>query len=360
MERFACKTVVVSGPDALDSLRDFDSKKMLIVTDAALRHSRQLHQILRAAGNPESEVLEMQCPDAPMKQAVEGSRQIKALRPDTVVALGDSSVLECSKAMVGFSGHPCAFAVVPTAFGSGTEVTDRVTLTHNGQIHLLQSRDMCPGLTVLDSSLLGITVKADIAEHGFELLGAALEAYTGKKSGFLSALHAREAFAAGFGALPAAFAGNQTALGRMQMASVLTGFAVKEAGMGLCRAMAHSLQAVFGLSLGRSTAILLPAVVGCNVHAAGKQYAELSRGAGMGGSSEGIGARNLRTGLIRLRRELALPGTLVQAGVDIRSIWNNGRQIVALTLEDPECRNNPVTVDDFVVRRLLDEITGRI
>ena len=360
MERFACETTVVSGPDALDSLKDFGSKKMLVVTDTNLRHSRHLSQILRTAGIPETEILEIQYPDAPMKQAVEGSRQIKLLRPDTVVAFGGNTVLDCSKAMVCFSGHSCSFAVVPTAFGSGTEVTDRVTLMHNGQIHLLRSRDMCPRLTVLDSSLIDSTVKTDIGEHGFELLGAALEAYTGKKPGFLGALHAREAFAAGFGALPAAFAGNRTALGRMQMASVLTGFAVKESGLGLCRAMAHSLQAVFGLSLGKSTAILLPAVVGCNVHAAGKKYAELSRAAGMGGSSEGIGARNLRTGLIRLRRELALPGTLVQAGVDIRSVWNNGRQIVALTLEDPECRNNPVVVDDFIVRRLLDEITGRI
>ena len=143
-------------------------------------------------------------------------------------------------------------------------------------------------------------------------------------------------------------------------AAELAQMAVEETGLGLCRAMGNSLSAVFGLPRGKAAAILLPAVIGCNAHGAGQRYAELSRAAGMGGSREEIGVRNLKMGLVRLRRELGLPGTLVQAGVDIRSIWNGGRRVVELTLEDPECRNNPVAVDDFVVRRILEEITGRI
>ena len=70
--------------------------------------------------------------------------------------------------------------------------------------------------------------------------------------------------------------------------------------------------------------------------------------------------RNLRSGLIRLRQELGLPGTLLQAGMDLQKVWHSSRRITELTLEDPECRNNPVAVDDFMVRRILDAITGRI
>ena len=33
---------------------------------------------------------------------------------------------------------------------------------------------------------------------------------------------------------------------------------------------------------------------------------------------------------------------------------------VELTLEDPDCRNNPLTVDDYLVRRILEAITGRL
>lgn len=359
MECFSCETRVVSGEDALHLLREFDCRRVLVVIEGNHRHSRYLQNLLRTAGDPETEYLEILGTDAAMIQAVEGSKRIQQFHPDMVLAFGGRHVLDCSKAMVCFSGDSCFLVVVPTAFGSGEEVTDRVVLTHDRRIHLLQDQRMRPHMVILDSSLPEGMAKGETGENGFVLLSAALEAYTGKAAGFFSGLHAREGFAAGCGALPAAFAGNRTALGRMQIASVLTGLAVKETGLGLCGAMGRSLQTVFGLSQGKAAGILVPAILGYNVHAAARRYAELSRAAGMGGSSEGVGVRNLRTGLIRLRRELGLPGTLLQAGVDIRSVWNNGRRIVELTLEDPECRNNPVTVDDFMVRRILDEITGR-
>ena len=70
--------------------------------------------------------------------------------------------------------------------------------------------------------------------------------------------------------------------------------------------------------------------------------------------------RNLKNGLVRLRRELNLPETLAQAGVDPRSVWRNAEQIVKATLEDPCCKTNPMEVEDFLVRRILEEVTGRV
>ena len=63
---------------------------------------------------------------------------------------------------------------------------------------------------------------------------------------------------------------------------------------------------------------------------------------------------------VRLRRELNLPETLAQAGVDPRSVWRNAEQIVKATLEDPCCKTNPMEVEDFLVRRILEEVTGRV
>ena len=360
MERFSCRTEVVSGPGAVKVLQEYNCRRLLVATESRLLHTDTVREIVRSAGSVETVFLTDVDAEPTMKQAVEASRRIREFSPDLMVAVGARYVLDWGKAAACFSKQGCILASVPTAVGSGSEVTPWVTLTHNGRRHLLRDQSMRPDIAILEHGLTESHRKTEVAEDGFEMLAAALEAYAGMECGFLKTIHAREAFTSGWGALPAAVAGTTAALRRMQIASVLTGLATADAAHGLCRAMENSLGIVFGVSRGKAAAMLLPAVIGCNAHAAGRRYAELSRAAGLGGSREDLGVRNLRSGLVRLRRDLNLPGTLVQAGVDIRSVWNNTGRIVELTLEDPVCRNNPVTADDFVVRRILDEITGRI
>lgn len=360
MEQFSCRTRICSGSGAMEILKEQRCRRLLVAAESGLLHEDCVLQAIQRADAARTVFLTDVDPEPTMKQAVEGSRRIREFGPDLVMAVGGRNVMDWGKAMVCFSKHPCTLAALPTAAGCGSEVTGCVTLTHNGRHHLLQDESLCPDIAIADHTLAALTPRESVRNGGFELLAAAMEAYTGTKSGFLSLLHGREAFASGYAALPAAFAGNASALQRMQTASVLTGLAAEGTGLGLCRAMENSLGIVFGLPRGKASAMLLPAVIACNAHAAGRRYAELSRSAGMGGSREEIGVRNLRMGLIRLRRELGMPGTLVQAGIDIRTVWNSGRQIVELTLEDPQCRNNPVAVDDFLVRRILEQITGRI
>lgn len=359
MERFACETMVVSGEGALSVLGEQKCRRMMVVTDPMLRRQGLVKQIIRAAGNPVTECLEDVDPEPTMLQAVEGSRRLREFGPDLVAALGGSNVMDCAKAMACFSRQPCTLVTIPTAFDSGAEVTDRVLLSHQRRRHLLQDRAMRPRLAVLDPDFPGQQTRSALGEAGCSLLAISLEAFTARDGGWITGMHAREAFSAVWAGLPAAIAGNMAACRKLQMASAMAGMAYDRTGLGLCRAMENSLASQFGLSGGKLAAILLPAIIGCNGHAAGRKYAELARAAGMGGSSDSIGLRNLKSGLIRLRRELGLPGTLAQAGVDPRRVWANVQQIVTLTLEDPECRNNPVAVDDFMVRRILEEITGR-
>ena len=111
---------------------------------------------------------------------------------------------------------------------------------------------------------------------------------------------------------------------------------------------------------GRLNAILLPAIIGTNAYGAGAKYAQLARCAGLGGSAETIGVRNLKNALVRLRKELGLPATLTQAGIDPREVWHRSGELVCATLEDPCCKTNPVKVEDFMVRRILEEVTGRV
>ena len=355
MERFACETVIYAGEGALGVLAEQVGKRLLLVASPSGGAADRVREAVRPRL---LEVFDGTAPEPTMAQAVEGVRRLKAFRPDLVAAVGGGHVLDCAKAMVCFSGKPCRLVVIPTEPGSGTETTDAVTLTHEGRRHTFRDERLRPDAALLDSSLLRDSPGGRIAEGGFAILANSLQAYLGKNGGMLTGLHAREAFSACWGALPAAFSGNPAARGRLQTASALAGIACSHTGLGLCRAMTDSLGSLFHIPDGCLAGILLPAVMGCNAHAAGKRMAELSRAAGMGGSSEAVGAGRLKAGLIRLRRELGMPPTLARAGVDPRWVWGNVKKIVERTLEDPRCRNEPVTVDDFLIRRILEEITG--
>lgn len=358
MERFACETVIISGEGALDALQEHAGKRLLMVTDR-MNVPEGMAAGIRGMLKPKAaDCLDIVAPEPTMVQAVDGAGRIKAFGPELVVAVGGTHVMDCAKAMVGFSRRSCCLVTIPTEASLGAEVTDRVVLTHDGRRHCFRNPGMRPDMAVLDSSFLSGCSPGMVAEGGFVILANSLQTYMGKHTGILTSLHAREAFSRCWGTLPAAFAGNAAAKERLQMASVMAGIAYDRAGLGLCHAMEDSLGVLFHLSRGKLAAILLPAVIGCNAHTAGRRLAELSRTAGLGGSSDAAGVRNLKTGLLRLRRELGLPSTLAQAGVNPRRVWSNAGRIAELTLENPECRNNPVTADDFLVRRILEEVTG--
>lgn len=359
MEQFECGTRIISGEGALAALKQRQCRRLLVVTEPAQMQNGQARQAARASGCEAVEFFDGVELEPTMKQAVEGAGILKSFAPDLVAAVGGRNVLDCAKAMACFSRHGCVLAAIPTGIGGGAETTDQVLLTHNHCCHLLRDGRMRPSLAVLEPCFAAALPKQAVGEGGFELLSASLEAYSGKNRGMLTEIHAREAFSMVWGALPAAVSGNAAARQRLQTASALTGMAWNAAGLGLCHAMENSLGSLLHLPRGRLAGMLLPAVIGCNAYAAGQRYAELARASGMGGSNEGIGVRNLKMGLTRLRRELGLPGTLAQAGVPPRVVWDQVGRIVALTLEDPACRNNPVAADDFLIRRILEEITGR-
>ena len=359
MEEFSCKTKIIAGAGAVSGLKDLGAKRLFLVTDPYFMENGGAQKVAQATGCPEVEYFDKVVPDPGVELAAEGTARLKAFGPDLLVALGGGSALDCAKAIGYFARGDYTLAVIPTTSGSGSEVTDFAILTHDKVKHPLVDERLKPDIAVLDSDFLKELPKALIADTGFDVLCHAAEACCGTNGGMMTDLLAREAFAAAFGALPASYAGRQEVRLKIHMAATMAGMAFSQAGLGLCHAMAHSLGGLFHVPHGRLNAILLPAVIGCNAPAAMHKYAQLARAAGLGGSADTIAVRNLRNGLIRLRRELNLPETLAQAGVPPRSVWANGDQIVRATLKDPCCQTNPMPVEDFLVRRILEEVTGR-
>lgn len=359
MEKFSCRTKIISGAGAVSALAQVQAKRLFLVTDPFFMKNGTAQKVAAAAKCDQVEIFDRIQPDPTVELAAEGTARLKAFGADLLVALGGGSAMDCAKAMAYFGKGEYTLAAIPTTSGSGSEVTDFAILTHNKVKHPLVDPRMRPDMAILDSDLLQELPKGLIADTGFDVLAHALEAYVAKDAGAITDLYAREAFGSAYAALPASYAGRKEVRLKVHMAATMAGMAFTQAGLGLCHAMAHSLGGMFHVPHGRLNAILLPAIVSCNAHAAGKKYAEIARAAGMGGSADTIAVRNLKNGLIRLRRELNLPESLSQAGIAPRAIWNGVGQIVTAALEDPCCRTNPVAVDDYLVRRILEEVTGR-
>lgn len=360
MEEFSCKTKIISGAGSVRALADWKGKRLFLVTDPFFAKNGTAQRIAQASGCPEVEIFDGVKPDPSVELAAEGTARLRSFAPDLVAALGGGSAMDCAKAMVYFAKCDAPLVAIPTTSGSGSEVTDFAILTHDKVKHPLIDRRLRPDGAILDSDLLQELPQGLIAESGFDVLTHAVEAYTARGAGAFSDLLAREAFSCAYACLPASYAGRREVRLKVHVASTMAGLAFNQAGLGLCHALAHSLGGLFPVSHGRLNAILLPAVIGTNAHAAGKKYAELARAAGMGGSAESIALRNLKNSLIRLRRELNLPETLSQAGVDPRAVWRSTPQIVQAAMADPCAAQNPMSVEDFLIRRILEEVTGRV
>lgn len=358
MELFSCRTKIYMGQGALKSLGDLVKGKLLVVCDPFFMENGKAKEIASLSGATQTAYFSEVKPDPDVTLAAKGAAVVQSFCPDAIVALGGGSTLDCAKAMLYFSGVEADLIAVPTTSGSGSEVTDFAILTHDGVKHPLVDEKLLPKAAILDGTLLEKLPKSLIADAGFDCISHALEALVATKSGAITDALATDSFCMVYHNLGRSFAGDVTVRQTIHNASCMAGLAFSQAGLGLCHAASHALGGMFHIPHGRLNAILLPTVISLNGSVVGEKYAALGRNAGFGGAVEAMGVRNLKNALIRLRRELKLPGTLYDAGVSPTAFREHRERLVDAILEDPCCQTNPVKVDKSLVVRLLNEVAG--
>ena len=358
MQEFFCKTKILSGPGAVQALGEMGCRRLFLVVDPYFAKNGTAARLAKLSGAEAVEVFDKVQPDPTVALAAEGTAAVKAFAPDTVVALGGGSAMDCAKAMVYFSGLQLHFVAIPTTSGSGSEVTDFAILTHENVKHPLVDPILCPDTAILDTELLTELPRSLIADAGFDVLSHAAEAMVATNAGAMTDALAHAAFAKAFRSLKRSFDGDLCARAQMHEAATMAGIAFNRAGLGVCHALAHSLGGAFHIPHGRLNAILLPAVVELNAAAAAEKYAALAECAGIGTNARALAVRNLKTGLARLRRELELPQTLLQAGVDGYQLRRQKKDLIDAALADPCCKTNPVPVKAADVERILEAVSG--
>lgn len=358
MEVFSCKTAIYAGTGSLNILKYLVQGKLLMVCDPFFIENGRAKQVADLAGAEEVAYFSEVKPDPEVTLAAKGAAAVKAFSPAAMVALGGGSTIDLAKAMLYFSGVDATFIAIPTTSGSGSEVTDFAILTHDGVKHPLVDEKLCPQAAILDGQLLESLPKGLIADTGFDAISHALEALVATRAGAITDALATDSFCMVYGNLEQSFGGNTRVRQDIHNGACMAGLAFTQAGLGLCHAASHALGGMFHIPHGRLNAILLPAVISLNAPLAGAKYAALSRNAGLGGAVESMGVRNLRNALLRLRRQLQLPGSLAEAGICPAKLRENRGELVETILEDPCCKTNPVPVDKALVVRLLNEVAG--
>lgn len=359
LELFSCATKILSGPGSISELGAMGIRRLFLVTDPFFEEKGVASQVAANAGAEQTEVFSDVKPDPSLTLAAAATARAKAFRPDTIVALGGGSAMDLAKAVAYFSGLKPRLVCIPTTSGSGSEVTDFAILTHNGVKHPLVDPSIRPDVAILDSLLLQELPPGLIADSGFDILSHALEAWVAKGAGAVSDALALSAFTAAYSHLSASFSGDKDKRLAIHEAACMAGMAFSQAGLGLCHAMSHALGGVIHLPHGRLNAILLPWVIDTNAQISAERYSRLAALSGLGASRQ-LGSRYLKNALLRLRRDLKLPGSLQEAGVDIRLVQSHQEDIVNAALADPCCASNPLKVEAFMVRRVLQCIKGRV
>ena len=357
MKRFFCPTAIVVGA-AAEALAELASQRLLLVADPYFVKTGAAQTLLHSAGARQTLLFSDISPDPSVELAARGTAALRKFEPDTVVALGGGSAMDCAKAMVYFSGLPVKFVAIPTTSGSGSEVTDFSILTHGGVKHPLVDDSLRPDLAILDDGFLQKLPAGLIADTGFDCLSHALESWVATGANGVTDALSKEAFCTGMALLEQSYRGDPGVRLQLHQASCMAGMAFSGAGLGLCHAMSHSLGGLFHISHGRLNAVLLPSVLEHNAPAAGKKYAQLARCAGLSGAADTLALKNLKNALIRLRKNLELPASLQEAGVDLRLLQQKKQALVEAVMSDPCCQTNPVPVTQALVLAVLEEVRG--
>ncbi len=351
----SCTTRIFGTPKRL---RERGSGRLLVVTGPFFYDNGTAEKLAGQAGAQAVEYFHQVAPDPSVALAAQATAAVQAFHPDTILALGGGSAMDLAKATVYFSGHDAKLVAVPTTSGSGSEVTSFAILTHDGVKHPLVDDRLRPAVAIVDPELVKALPRPLIADGGFDVLTHAMEAYVANGAGPITDALALDAFATTFQELGRSYQGAQTARARVHQAATMAGLAFTQAGLGACHALAHSLGGEFHVPHGRLNAILLPAVLTANAPAAAHKYAKLARAAGLEGRADTMAVRALKSALVRLRRELELPATLAEAGVDMTVLRSRMDGIVNAALADPCCEGDPVPVTQGLLYGILREVSG--
>lgn len=372
MQKFKISTEVCFGKDSLSALETIKAENAVIFTDAFLKKSGTADKIAGYMKNcTHISIYSDIKPDPPVELIANALDFLLKANADVVVALGGGSSIDAAKSTVLIArkqtGKELPLIAVPTTSGTGSEVTSFAVITDKeaGVKYPLVSDDLLPVKAILAGELVASVPPQITADTGFDVLTHALEAYISLQANDFSDALAEKSLEIAFEYLPEAYkhGDNELAREKMHSASCLAGMSFNAVSLGVNHGIAHSLGAHFHIPHGRANGMLLPYVMWYNAGLDGKvdertaaKLAKIAKLVGLPAFNSKAGAQNLVNKLKQMQRELGIPLTLKDAGVDKQSYESVKAHIIKSALNDACTATNPRKLEAHDIDVILSNI----
>ena len=299
-------------------------------------------------------------PDPSVETVERGVAQMRAFRPDVIVALGGGSAMDAAKGMWLFYEQPDSdfskmklkfadirkriykfpeigrkskMVCIPTTSGTGSEVTSFAVITdkREGVKYPLADYELTPDVAIIDPDFVMTVPKSVTADTGMDVLTHALEAYVSVLASDYTDALALKAIQLVFDFLPRAVENGADKLAREKMhnASCIAGMAFTNAFLGINHSLAHKLGGEFHIPHGRANAVLLPHVVAYNgtkptkfvsfpkyeTFIADVKYQEVAAALKLSATTPEEGVKSLVEAIRKLMKTVGIPMTLAEMGV---------------------------------------------
>ena len=338
-------------------LKNFEAKKVLLVTDPGIVSSGWLDEIIGALKSEdyEYEIYSNIKSNPRTEEVMEGARVYENKRCDVIVALGGGSPMDCAKGIgivtsnkkhinefegvdkVNMPSPP--IICIPTTAGSSADVSqfaiisDRVRKVKMAII----SKKLVPDVALIDPITTTTLNKHITVFTAFDILSHAIEAYVSNASSPITDIHSIEAidlFSSNI--IPCINnLDNIQFRGNLMLASLHAGLAFSNASLGLVHAMAHSLGGLKDLPHGECNAILLEHVVDFNFSSEPERYSKIAKTLGFNDLNDKYG---LIHGIKTLKIGTGVNRTLKDIGVEEKDI----PKLALRAMQDPCIVTNPI------------------
>lgn len=296
---FATPTRIVFGAGTLGqagALVHTHGYRALVVTG---RHPERAYPLLRLLEAAEVATEVCPIPNEPMLADVtHGAELARRAHCDIVIGFGGGSALDAAKAIAAMTTNagdlldylevigrglplaqtPLPFIAIPTTAGTGSEVTRNAVLgspEHQVKVSL-RSPLMLAKVAILDPELTLDLPPGITATTGMDALTQCIEAYVSCKANPLTDAFCVDGIRRAARSLRKAFANGQDLNARsdMALASLYSGIALANAGLGAVHGFAGPIGGMFAAPHGAVCAALLPAVMRTNLAAVRARQSE--------------------------------------------------------------------------------------